>query len=412
MRKFVLFASMMLAAVCAQAQLRVYENGNVAIQTDGEPLSALAIGTPGHAKRKVQITGENNGLYVSRNGTPTISDNWWTAIDSYTSPQSSSFNIGVRGCSYYNTEQRTARTYGVWGEAGNATSGYNYGVFGKLRNSLSGGAAIYGTIIAGDNGSDTEGRYAGYFNGEVKITGTLYVPVLTTTASLSNASANAVSLSANAQEESVSDKLSQLSAIQYSMGMPVATAAATTDTLSATSLSLTEVQSLEKSHYGLMAAQLQQIYPDLVYEDQHGNPCINYIEMIPLLVESIKELKAEITALQGGGNNGGAIMMSRAAYGATSIEESTAVTIPMLKQNNPNPFTENTAIDYTLPETVQTASIYIYDMNGTQNQQIPLTERGESSVTVSGGMLSAGMYLYSLIADGKVIDTKRMILTK
>ncbi|MBQ4525091.1 MAG: T9SS type A sorting domain-containing protein, partial [Bacteroidaceae bacterium] len=171
------------------------------------------------------------------------------------------------------------------------------------------------------------------------------------------------------------------------------------------------IQHFQKPHYGLVATELREVMPELVYEGQDGELCINYIEMIPLLVESIKELKAEIAALQGG-NNGGAIVMSRAISGATDIEESTALTIPMLKQNNPNPFTENTVIEYALPETVQTANLYIYDMNGKQIEQIALTERGESSVTVNGGQLAAGMYLYSLIADGKVIDTKRMILTK
>lgn len=38
--------------------------------------------------------------------------------------------------------------------------------------------------------------------------------------------------------------------------------------------------------------------------------------------------------------------------------------------------------------------------------------RGEASITIDGGSLNAGMYLYALIADGKVVDTKRMILTK
>ena len=133
--------------------------------------------------------------------------------------------------------------------------------------------------------------------------------------------------------------------------------------------------------------------------------------MIPLLVQSINELNAKITTLQGG-NNGGAVVMSRAIPGATDIEESAALTIPVLKQNNPNPFTENTVIEYSLPETVETANLYIYDMNGKQIEQIVLTERGDASVTVNGGQLAAGMYLYSLIADGKVIDTKRMILTK
>jgi len=176
-------------------------------------------------------------------------------------------------------------------------------------------------------------------------------------------------------------------------------------------MSAMEIQHFQKPHYGLVASELKEIMPELVYEGQNGELSINYIEMIPLLVESIKELKAEIATLQGG-NNGGAVVMTRAIPGATNIEEAIAVTIPMLKQNNPNPFTENTVIEYSLPETVETATLYIYDMNGKQIEQIVLTERGDASVTVNGGQLPAGMYLYSLIADSKVIDTKRMILTK
>jgi hypothetical protein len=33
-------------------------------------------------------------------------------------------------------------------------------------------------------------------------------------------------------------------------------------------------------------------------------------------------------------------------------------------------------------------------------------------VVINAGNLDAGMYLYSLIADGQIVDTKRMILTK
>lgn len=34
------------------------------------------------------------------------------------------------------------------------------------------------------------------------------------------------------------------------------------------------------------------------------------------------------------------------------------------------------------------------------------------AILINGGAFKAGMYMYSLIADGKEIDTKRMILTK
>ena len=58
------------------------------------------------------------------------------------------------------------------------------------------------------------------------------------------------------------------------------------------------------------------------------------------------------------------------------------------------------------------ADIYIYDMNGKQITTYPIAERGATSITIEGRSLEAGMYLYALIADGQVIDTKRMILTK
>ena len=51
-------------------------------------------------------------------------------------------------------------------------------------------------------------------------------------------------------------------------------------------------------------------------------------------------------------------------------------------------------------------------MNGKQIAEYPVSERGNAQVIIEGSSLEAGMYMYSLIADGNVIDTKRMILTR
>jgi len=48
-------------------------------------------------------------------------------------------------------------------------------------------------------------------------------------------------------------------------------------------------------------------------------------------------------------------------------------------------------------------------MNGTQLKSIELHHLGDGSITINGGEFKAGMYLYALITDGQVIDTKRMI---
>ena len=397
----------MLATVCAQAQLKVHENGSISIATNETPISTMSIGYTGNASYRAAVTGVNSAIYGRRIGTPTSvskSNPWTYGATGLNIPNGDFFYVGTRGSANATSLLNEGRAFGVIGEAGNATSGYNYGVYGQL-NGTENGTAILGTLST--TITEIPGRYAGYFLGDVKVTGTLYAPNLTTVAANSNNSTTLTTFNANSSNETVAEKLSRLSTIRFRMNYPTASTLSKGDTLETVFYTDTEIQAMQKSHYGLVAAQLQQVYPDLVYENQHGELCINYIEMIPLLVQSINELNARI-ANQGSG----AVVMSRAIGGAANIEESTALTIPVLKQNNPNPFTENTVIEYSLPETVQTANIYIYDMNGKQIQQIVLTERGNSSVTINGGELTAGMYLYSLIADGQVIDTKRMILTK
>ncbi len=94
------------------------------------------------------------------------------------------------------------------------------------------------------------------------------------------------------------------------------------------------------------------------------------------------------------------------------VEETNALTYPILEQNNPNPFNTSTIIGYYLPNSITSASIFIYDMNGVQLKSYLINVRGKGNITIQGSEFNAGMYLYALIADGKVIDTKRMILTK
>lgn len=398
MKKFFILSCALFASVSAMAQLRVNSNGNI------------GIGDYANGFYKMYAKSNNDILGIVRDGIPdsTLTNTWTKGLVVQNNAQKTFFNIGIWGQAYSTQILGGGRSYGLWGIAGNTSTGYNYGVYGELYSTQN-GAGIYGTIYP-NNGINVGGRYAGFFHGNVKITGSLSVSVLTTpTTSNNNAQISLIDNSSN--DENVTEKLSQLSTIEYNLTPPISlTATNVNDTLETVCLTDMELQAIEKNHYGLLATQLQELYPNLVYQNPQGELSINYIEMIPLLVESIKELKAEIAELQGG-NNGGVVLMSRSLDNANSMEEN-SLTIPVLEQNNPNPFTENTVIGYTLPESVQTATLYIYDMNGTQVHQMTLTERGSSSVTVSGGELSAGMYLYSLIADGKVINTKRMILTK
>lgn len=53
----------------------------------------------------------------------------------------------------------------------------------------------------------------------------------------------------------------------------------------------------KKIHYGLIAQEMEQVYPDLVYNDK-GSKTINYVELIPILVLKIKDLQEQIDVLK------------------------------------------------------------------------------------------------------------------
>ncbi|PJB13913.1 MAG: hypothetical protein CO118_11275 [Flavobacteriales bacterium CG_4_9_14_3_um_filter_32_8] len=81
----------------------------------------------------------------------------------------------------------------------------------------------------------------------------------------------------------------------------------------------------------------------------------------------------------------------------------------ILDQNLPNPFAEKTSINYVIPTDVKEAQLLFYDINGRIIKQVDITERGEGKLTVYGENLQNGIYTYSLIADGKLIATKKMV---
>ena len=85
---------------------------------------------------------------------------------------------------------------------------------------------------------------------------------------------------------------------------------------------------------------------------------------------------------------------------------------PTMSQNVPNPFNHSTLIPFYLPKSVKSASICVYNLQGTQLKRFELTDRGESSITISSSDFNAGIYFYALIADGIEADIKRMVISE
>lgn len=176
--------------------------------------------------------------------------------------------------------------------------------------------------------------------------------------------------------------------------------------------------SKKEPRFGLVAQEVQKIFPELVSEDSEGMFSVDYIGLIPIMIEGMKEQQTMIEKLQDElqlikDNKADLTLRSSANAGNTNINApGSYFTGAELYQNTPNPFDERTEIRFSVPNEVSSARLIIHDMSGVQKLQRIVSERGSGSVVISGSELNPGMYLYSLICDGNIVDTKRMILTK
>jgi hypothetical protein len=84
----------------------------------------------------------------------------------------------------------------------------------------------------------------------------------------------------------------------------------------------------------------------------------------------------------------------------------------VLEQNVPNPFAEQTTINYTLPDNTTKAQMLFYNSQGKLIQSTELTQKGSGQLNVFASDLSNGIYTYTLIVDGKIVDSKKMIKSK
>ena len=326
------------------------------------------------------------------------------------SSMGSSMAFGLRGKSI-----STSLGMGLMGDASQGTKAI--GVWGSA-SSVNTGAAIYGTVN-GDLGSalTTGNVYAGFFNGDVKITSNLVVNGSVEGMVLSESidETNGVLRSRPIKTSTIRNNLSNLtvSSFQKKTAAPTCSEDDLTifkldgdSTKVVKKTNIIDKQYYDKTHYALNADQLEEYFPDLVYKKEDGCRVINYLEMIPLLVQSINELNAEIEALKsyGGYNESRGLI-------ATAMRTDAISNHNILYSNKPNPFKGTCIIQFKLSDDVKDAAICFFNMNGSMLKKIPVSP-DMSSISVSSYELGEGVFLYSLIVNGHEIDTKRMIITK
>ncbi len=404
MKKIISFLCIVVlfGTFAGMAQLKVSSNGNVTIKPNSTatPLSALSVGDTGEQNVTATAYKTTSGYNVRARLAGQYSTNWDYGVSGESSSKGSNFHVGVWASALSNTVNSFGRAFGVLGVASNSTPGYNIGVYGGLIGSNS-GAGIVGAVGEGA-GIYIPGTYAGYFLGNVRVTGTVTATNLTS----SDIRLKTNVLSLNNKNTKFLNSVLSMNPVEYNLKQVYHKDVGDTATVQ-TKLYDEKSQQFQKKHFGLIAQELKEIYPELVYEEDDGYLSIDYTGLIPVLIQSIKELKSQVDDLK----NTQSANASMASLSENTQSEDGSL-LPFLYQNAPNPFKEKTEIRYFVPESVKIAQISIYTIQGALLKQVNISQRGEGVHVVYGGELTPGVYLYSLIADSRQVDVKKMIVTK
>ena len=118
--------------------------------------------------------------------------------------------------------------------------------------------------------------------------------------------------------------------------------------------------------------------------------------------QTIEELRQQVNDLK---------QMLLAATNVSDAKSNTEINGAYLLQNSPNPVNGSSTIRCYVPASVKQAQLLVYNMNGRLIRSFPLSN-GMNDVAITVGSLSSGQYTYTLLADGKKVDTKSLAITK
>jgi hypothetical protein len=339
----------------------------------------------------------------------------------------SSYVIGNNAGYFRNINSGSAHNVGVKGEVtagpGDNSAGYflatsnavNAGNTGVTATAQNAGVANTGGSFTALGGVDAVGifasasgasgtNYAANFNGDVYISGSFVGPSDQNLKENIDTITNALGIIAQLKPKSFDFKHTAYP----SMNLP------------------------NGKQFGLIAQEVELILPELVTNNAHpaqkdslGNivtPAVNfkgleYQQLIPFLIKGMQQQQAQIkkqdsliTALSNQINSccSNTSARNNSNINQVDIELSDKDAI-VLNQNVPNPFAEQTTITYNVPESVSKAQIIFYNNVGQIIQTVDVKTRGKGKVNVFASDLSSGLYHYTLIADGKVVDSKKMV---
>lgn len=318
--------------------------------------------------------------------------------------ESSGNQVGVWAV---NQDPADASRWGVYGNCNGSGSSLHYGVYGNAQGGTGTKYGVYGL----SSGSGTQ--YAVYASGNLAYTGTF-------------GQVSDRKFKKNIRDFSALDRIMDLQPKTYEMKQE----------------EFKRMNLASGRQFGFIAQEMQEVFPELVHDAVNAIPyevgkdslateeikylSVDYISLVPVLTKGMQEqqkiledkeerierlerenatMKDRLDQLE--------ILVQQLSKGNSSQDNSGVYGLSnaSLLQNQPNPFHHHTTIPHFVPEGVQKAELQIADAAGRIIKTIEVSGRGEAQTVLDTQQLSKGTYFYSLILDGKLLDTKKMVLS-
>lgn len=223
----------------------------------------------------------------------------------------SGYNIGVEGVVKTTSSHTPEQNHGLRGVIDpyyNSSVGRNYGATGILSGiGTAGGAGVLGSSMFSTyySGPNIQGKYAGYFLGNVNVTGNLTASQVLTTSDM-RLKENVTEYGGDGEGRAILDNLLDLNVFEYNLkdkGEFDVSEEVRSLLQKERPEALEELENRKKEfssdrHYGVSAQEVLSLFPNLVREGDDGYYSVNYIELVPILIRCIQELNKELEEIK------------------------------------------------------------------------------------------------------------------
>jgi len=151
--------------------------------------------------------------------------------------------------------------------------------------------------------------------------------------------------------------------------------------------------------YGVIAQELNEVLPEAVKVDNAGYYSVNYMTLIPVLVQSIKDQQKDIENLRSQIAVSNA--QSKLNQNVNSLIAGAIVSI------SPNPTSNNINVAYEIKQSINSCNIIIFDLNGnTFSNSTCISALGSNTANINVSSLASGNYYVGLVINGQIVDSK------